>query len=537
MTIKYGFLIFTLLTLTQAVWAEDQCIQFDWEGRQITYRYESKLLYSVEEDGVIIPKLEKIIRNIMFFEQEVHDTHLLEGADINIEGKIYGQFSALKVHAVRKYENGAAGAERKYIINEVVFDADHVRFLRLLEDRGEKTPTVFYDIYNIDFDKNAYVLKKIILKSFLDVSEGTGLLCEKFIEGIKVQYQDFGGNGLALSFTYQYFLLTKNAGEMILKEKKSFNRHFNQEGYIVSQTTQETSYTYSQQMGMNDAVFNVRYHPSGQIKSYNIASNMDQKNSSSGIHNVICFNIERDDAGLELHETIRTCTTTGAAVQYLSGKQRDYAYDSEKHPRFVAEKVFDIKVGTDGLNPSDRTVKQELYMWNMAYDKSGQIIRRRILKTLFKEVELLGRRVRLRLYNNLRDIYIFRDEDNGNMKGVRVDYLICNGENLCVKDRSVEAQVIEFSFRHDPLKIKLIVRDLNETSASIETEIVQDCEYILNEAISGELFTPQRSMNEDMQIVYVDKEGASLLIFFYSFGNLNDMLIYMPYALRFVRLA
>jgi hypothetical protein len=87
----------------------------------------------------------------------------------------------------------------------------------------------------------------------------------------------------------------------------------------------------------------------------------------------------------------------------------------------------------------------------------------------------------------------------------------------------VEIEVLERIITGDPVKIKLTVQSQSDPDSRDEQIMVQDCNYIINEATSGKLFDQKKERPFDVHVEEISEKGEAFRVVFYDYTKENDV--------------
>ena len=512
--------LFAVLHLNsfQSLAAESLTQEHEIQGFRTVFKFdspESSALFS--PDCLILAG--EIIRNVIGFQREVLGITFVPGFEFGFIFENRLQSETLHEAVLISYHRSDDGQMTQSLalrIKEISVKDGQLTYLSFdtLEPDARLKNT--YHIYNFSFDEQGNFLDRMIVKTTLDPSLQADRSYYKFQEGKWMEYRNYGQNGLPDSITLKTFLLNKDGSKIWMDSKKSFNRRFNEQGQITQETSQITTYSYS---GLNlaetFAIYNVLLHPTGEISSYEIVFSQKDDTSSFSEADHLEINFERNDLGVQTKKMIRKYKIQQGQCVYSEGKTEELILENANRVKESREIVFDIRPGTKGLMPEDQILKQSLHSWNLELDASGQVQRKRILTTQYEYPEIEGRKQMVNLFVSLKNILVTRLE--GKLKTIEVNYHDFDSNRILTYLRQIKIEVLEHAFTGDPIKLKLNISSPIDPGSNDEEVIIQDCNYIINEAILGELFYQKTDRPFDVGLEEVSDQGEILKVSFYDF--------------------
>lgn len=470
----------------------------------------------------------EIIQNLIGFQKEILGITFVPGFEFGfifenrLEAETLNNAILISYH---RSDDGQLQQSLALRIKETVLNDGKLTYLSFdtLEPDARLKNT--YHIYNFSFDDMGNFLDRMIIKTTLDPSMRSDRPYYKFQEGKWMEYRNYGSNALPDSVTIKTFLLNKDGSKIWMDSKKSFNRRFNDQGQITQETSQITTYSYSgANAGETYAIYNVSLHPGGEIAGYEIVFAEKDDTSSLNQPDHLEINIERNDQGVQIRKTVRKYQIQQEHCVYSEGKIEALLLENGNRVKESKEILFDIKPGTNGSAPEDQILKESLQSWNLEFDATGQVQKKRILTTQYAYPEIEGKKQMVNLFVSLKNIFVTRVD--GKLKTIEVNYHDFDANRILTYLRQIKIEVLEHAFTGDPIKLKLQISSPMDPSSNDEEVIIQDCNYIINEAILGELFYQKVNRPFDVGLEEMSEQGEILKVSFYDFTKNEDQKIY-----------
>jgi hypothetical protein len=410
--------------------------------------------------------------------------------------------------------------EKQIRIFRLTYTHSRLLYLRFHELSNQDSG-LFYDFYNIEFDGKGRTLRSVILKSDTDKS----IPCKEpfilFREGKEIQYKGFTASGLPTAYRSKTFVLNKNGLKQCIRLKECSNRMFNPNGLLSGETTQETRYTYKQ--GEPCLIYNVRLDKRGKIVSYDFLFPRIEK---SPLSQASCYHcLVQESSPIKEKKIIRQYLFSQGKRQFQSGSSREAEFDMQGRLVCFHEAEFKIKPGSDGLKEDERFEGKDHYVWNTSFSPGNRVLTRRIIKTIAYSFELNGKKENCNLLASLREVHFLEEEEN--LKKVTVCFYDLGKDLVWIPLRQVTIDILEMMKNDIPSKINLSILSPNNPLDHCEQSILQDCDYILEEAVFGDLFLPQKkSSNFDVHVQKLSDKGEIGAVVLFYFKNENGKKIY-----------
>jgi hypothetical protein len=148
---------------------------------------------------------------------------------------------------------------------------------------------------------------------------------------------------------------------------------------------------------------------------------------------------------------------------------------------------------------------------------------KKVLQTSYAYPEINGVEERLQLLNSLKSIQIMRDPNKGTLQKIQIDYYDFDDDKKLIINRKVEIDILETIITGDPIKIRMMIQSPWDPASKEEQIILQDCNYIINEATSGKLFDLRRERPFDVHIEEISEKGEILKVVFYGYVKENNI--------------
>jgi len=530
----FQFLVLCLLLFSSPCPASENLNQeYQLQGFRTVFKFDSPENASLFSSDCL--KLaEEVIRNVIAFQREILGITFLPGFEFGFifENKLQSEtLHEAVLISYHRSDDGQLTQSLALRIKDMSFKDGQLIYLSFDTLEPDASLKNTYHVYNFSFDAFGNFMDRMIVKTTLDPSLKADRSYYKFQEGKWMEYRNYGENGLPDSITIKTFLLNKDGSKIWMDSKKSFNRRFNAQGQITQETSQITTYSYS---GLNlaesFAIYNVLLNATGELSSYEIvfSQKMDTLSLSQADYLEITF--ERNELGIQTKKMIRKYKIQDGKCVYSEGKTEELVLEAANRVKESREIVFDIKPGTLGLTAEDQILKQSLQSWNLEFDASGQVQRKRILTTQYEYPEMNGKKQMVNLFVSLKNILVTRAQ--GKLKTIEVNYHDFDASRVLTYLRQIKIEVLEHAFTGDPIKLKLNISSPVDPGFNDEEIIIQDCNYIINEAILGELFYQKAERSFDVGLEEVSPQGDILKVSFYNFTKDQNQKTYTEKATK-----
>jgi hypothetical protein len=453
-----------------------------------------------------IERIERVLRNLALFEQETENSYFVNTARIELEWLSSqgpeSKPSALAVTALSRDDESEI--RKRFRLEQIRFsENDAVVSFTVTPEREKPEDRPTYRVTNIRRDSRGNILKRILVK----ISSGPAFRLpadfEKFLEGVLLEYRDFNEFGKPMSYQAKTFVLDQTGRKRWVQVKESLNRRFNESGRLLQETVRETRYSYGEPMDSDFAVYNVRIDPAtGDLGRFDLIFSpppgetpLPRKESFE-----ILFEPLSNSTGIK--KIVRKYDLEQGAKRYLSGQSIEL-YQKGSRISFFRETSFQIKPGTPGLLDEDRIYESALYLYNLEFNEENKVLHKRIVELAFVPRE--NGETSLPVFHTFRDVrYTYQ---NGDPKRLDVDFLDFNENRRLGIARQLSIEVLETMKTGDPVKIRLVIKVPADPAMDTEQVIIQDCRYILNEAVTGDLFYAPTERSFHVRIKNLSPEG------------------------------
>ncbi len=425
-----------------------------------------------------LKKLDSILANLIFFEQEVAHFYLLKKAAYQIFfDKNQNLFSNLLISA----SHPALKGNIEYHIHKVLIDKNFNVITLNFSKKNLDAEIMNYDIYNITFDAQGNILKKIVISSsnnpvFCAIEKG-----EKFIEGKVIEYKQFNNSKMPTSYKISTFIFSK-AGKMInVQVKESLNRTFNEQGLLTGESVRETKYSYSNDSS-NYSIYNVKFFDYGQLKRYDLVFSHKDKDKFDQAKNYEFEFVSYDSNKLLASKVVKRFFLKDRKKFYLDGEELFLEWNIHKKLKSSKEQHFIFKKD-DSSGAFKKIYTNASYNDKIMHNDKQQVTSEQIVQTVF-DPSYDGS---LEYIESFREVhYGYQDKHISN---ITVNFFDFGNNYQKIKMREIIIDIVELMKNKEPAVIKVVINDNISKEDSYEQTIIQDCSYTINEAIYGELFT------------------------------------------------
>ncbi|EKD28368.1 MAG: hypothetical protein ACD_79C00328G0005 [uncultured bacterium] len=379
---------------------------------------------------------------------------------------------------------------------------EKIKTIKFISIDKNETQGDSFSIINIKSDPNNNILERLLLRnsslSITFMPEGF----EKFVEGKFIEYKSYTSNNAPLQLITKTFTLAPNGEKRWIKIKETFNREYNEKGLLAKESETETTYSYTDS-GPSSAIYNVIFSETGNIKNYDIVFSSDPENPQSlNLNNLNIISLKEDNIG-PIEQLIREYQIKDKKQIFLKGEVLRKEKDSNGLVLFLKTSEFSIKPDTDGLKDEDKIFNKNIYIYNLEYNSSNQIVHKKIIKTSFVPAVTDKQK---EIFDSLRNIYFTYDSQN-TLNNIKVDFLEYTKAGKLEPAKTVSINVLENLPTGEPGKIELSVSSPTNPELNTKETMSQDCSYIIQEAINGEMFFEKSNMNFIPSIESISNKG------------------------------
>jgi len=423
-------------------------------------------------------KLDSIIANIIFFEQEIGNRYFFKKASYQVSFHMNKNlFSDILISV----SHSALKEKIEYHLKIVKFDKDFNVVKLFFDKKSSNTEINNYNIYNMMLDASGNILKKIIIKNssnpiFCAIAQG-----EKFIYGKMIERRNFNKYKMPSSYKISTFIFSKTGKIINTKVKESLNRSFNEQGLLTGESVRETRYSYSNDSSKY-SIYNVKLFENGRIKKYDlIFSNKDQDESEKTSNYEFDF-ISYDINQLLIHKIVRRFLLKDRKKIYLDGNELSLKWNLHKKLISSKEQHFILKKDNEG-DTFNRIYTDSSYNDKIVYNDKYQVLSEHIVQTVFDSSSGES----YEYIESFREVsYSYKGRDISQINIIFFDF---NKYFQKFVMREIFIDILELMKNKEPAVISVVINDKESKDGSYKQTIIQDCSYTINEAIYGELFT------------------------------------------------
>ena len=498
--IKAFFLLFAVMFSCNVLCASDEAagIEREIDGRTVLFTaHDSELLTAVDQRGSL-EKFRGILAALAAFEEQFHRIKVLDKCNVVFEinersatGDVFGE---LIVDCEYPGSDMLAAVRKTFRIHGARFDeAGTLVFARFAQEgEGESRGAVF-DLYTMLRDKKGNVRKCMFLKFEYGLKlEGQADFL-KFINGRWLEYGPYLQFNKPVSLTVKTFQVDRKGWKIWTHVSKHMNRGFNDKGQLVRETKQETSYNYSRSVkDMPYDIYDLAYYRGGDIKSFDLVFKDGLKPSANRTepeHMDVYFRWSPE--GILLEKMVRSYRILDNKREYVKGISREYMLADRKRAVKLTETSFSIRPGTDGSMKENRIPEKTVVTWNISFDKNDKVLSRKVLEVTHSFEREANADEPAIVFRGLKDVK-FVDDEGRRLKGVFVDYYDFSGDGTLSIVRSIVIDVLSYNRSGDPATMVLSILSPENPGENTEMRIVQDCNYIIGEAVLGDMFLEKR---------------------------------------------
>lgn len=392
-------------------------------------------------------------------------------------------------------------SRKKVRIMRLSLNRFRVRYIRFHTSPNENGQ-VCYDLYHLEADSKGRTLRTVIIKSFLD----RRMPCKEpfycFSEGREIQYKGFTMNGEPTAYRKKQFTVNRNGYKQWTRIKECRNRMFHPNGLLSGETIHDSQYTYREEVGC--LIYNLMLDKLGRIHSYEYAFLTTKKRPApqSWFYHALI----QETSPFRDKRIVRQYLFSKGKRCFQSGNCREASFDEMLRLRYFKDSEFLILPGKDGLSEADRKEVNDCFIFNTAFNENGRVLTRRVLNTILTVSGQNGSETLLNILSSYREIRFF--EEKGTLKKVMVSFYDAGRERILTCVRQVIIKIMQTMKNDGPSRIRFFILSPDNAEEPYEQEIVQDCGYIIDEAVFGDLFIPRKKNRDyDIHVQTVTPEG------------------------------
>ena len=503
---------------------EKQSILFKSSDPDVLSHATNENILTVYEDLVFILKLFEEAQSTSVFLKEAVFEFRFQGKTVFENQKISG----FTVDALRKGEDKDRFIKRSFTVYDVNYGENgsvvSVSFAEdgdVAQEKSELTHLIV-----TDRDKYNLPAKMIIVLSVPEKIPEYRKILFRFLNGKIIEFGPRNRFKFPRSIICKEFILDKKGRRVWTQTVERSNRRFNEKGLPVSETTRQTRYSYSEKINKHSRLFDVEFYPAGEIKQYDlIYPEKEQIDKDYKKDNINLFFVWRN--GYLLHRLIRKYRFSDGLKSFSSGDSLDFSFDKPTRAVKVVNEVFDIVRGTDGVIAKDRIPQKINYTWNLDFDSRDRVVSRRVL-----QIKRLSSAPSESVFEGLVFDYLkevrFIDSAKGPLDGVVIDYYDYLIDGTIDVSRRISIDVVKKNIRGEPVKILLTILSSRDPSGSSEMVLEQDCRYVIDKAVSGDLFYEDSDNKYAAVLESVSSDGSLFKGTLYKKRIEDESISYVP---------
>jgi len=422
---------------------------------------------------------ENILKNLDLFNQETNRFNSFKISKIYLTPKTT-DFNNLLIKAEIKEKKFKF--QKKYLITSIKTNKEGkiLSFSFIEENIADKKKQNF-TIFNQSYDSKGNLIKRLIIKSKQTNKQNLPDGYQEFINGTTIEYGNYNKAYFPATVKIKHFILNSFGDIKFIKIEESTNRKYNNRGFIIQETSKKTTFPFSKATPFS--IYNLSFDSNFNIKSFEVIFPGDKNNTFYKIpqnYNVT-FNKYKRDKFIE--KTIRKFSIDNKIKTFINGRTVKRKISKDKAIK-TTESFFEVKKGTKGLKRDNRIYKESREVYNLNFDKQGNILNRTIINTTFlSEKNNLNNKNNKQSLKSLKKIqykYIGRKISNA-----KINFFIYNKDKKLTKTRILNINITSFDKTGAPLKVIIKSTTPDNPSSDFEKTFSKNTTYIIQDAIFG----------------------------------------------------